>query len=81
VRGEVFHRSNDFYLPSLLVEEGGGDRHPVGEGPPCPEFLLISSGTTVAFTMIAIANFIALSFDKKEGHCSHIHFKFLTPAL
>ncbi len=28
--GDNFSRSNDFYLPSLYVEEGGGEsRHPV----------------------------------------------------
>ncbi len=27
--GGGFPRSNDFYLPSLRVEEGGGGRHPV----------------------------------------------------
>ncbi len=29
--GKYFPRSNDFYLPSLPVEDGGGggDRHPV----------------------------------------------------
>jgi hypothetical protein len=27
--GSVFTRSNDFYLPSLGLEEGGKDRHPV----------------------------------------------------
>jgi hypothetical protein len=27
--GGYFTRSNDFYLPLLRLEEGGGDQHPV----------------------------------------------------
>ncbi len=30
VRRGLFPRSNDFYLPSLRVDRGGGGRHPVG---------------------------------------------------